>query len=40
MNADTYLDDVRDSMHETEVNIESSQRPEGGKEPTFANKLT
>ena len=31
MNADSYLDDVRDSMNETVLNIESHERPEGGK---------
>lgn len=27
MNADTYLDDVRDAMSETRVEIESQERP-------------
>ena len=27
MNADTYLDEVRDTMNDKEVNVESTERP-------------
>ena len=50
MNADTYLDDVRDTMNDKEVNVESTERPKStpstedslaqkaNKGPSFAKK--
>jgi len=31
MNADSYLDDVRDSMNETVLNMETHERPKSGE---------